>query len=72
MKYRNVITGYYVKENWSKNFEKRTYTMYCIIKDKITKNEIFRTSECPARVDAVREVQQFLSKHPEMVNEFIC
>jgi len=72
MKIRNVITAYYVKENWSKDYEKRTYTMYCIIKDKLTKSEIFRTSECQNRADSVREVQQYLTKHPEMINEFIC
>lgn len=72
MKFKNVITGYYIKEHWSEDFETRSYTMYCIVKEKSALKEIFKTTESKNRADNIREVQIFLSGHPEMINEYIA
>jgi len=44
---------------------KRTF---CIIRDKVTRSELFRSGESKNRSDVVCEMNQYLQKNPYLIN----
>ena len=51
--------------------EKGTYRNYCVVYDKKTQKELFRSGMCENRVLAAFQLNNFLKDHPLVINEVL-
>ena len=61
MAWIHAVTGFYL--------ERGTYLNFCVMRDKTTQKELFRSGKRETRGHVCFELQNFLNSNPLIINE---